>query len=93
MSIELRRFCLARYEEPQPDKSPECRAARMEPIADGAYVEASPLVLAAPQMAALLGECARHFKTLREAGVFVWPNHPENPEKKIAALLADAGVE
>lgn len=35
----------------------------------------------------LLAECAEHFKTLREGGVFVWPNHPENPEAKIAAIL------
>jgi hypothetical protein len=31
--------------------------------------------------------CAEHFKTLREAGVFVWPNHPLNPEKRIQAII------
>jgi hypothetical protein len=36
----------------------------------------------------LLRDCAEHFKTLRKSGVFVWPNHPMNPEKRIAELLA-----
>ena len=35
----------------------------------------------------LLQDCAEHFKRLREAGVFVWPNHPLNPEARIAELL------
>jgi hypothetical protein len=36
---------------------------------------------------ALLRDCAEHFKTLREAGVFVWPNHPLNPEARIQAII------
>ena len=40
----------------------------------------------------LLRDCARHFKTLREAKVFVWPHHPLNPEKRIEAALAPASA-
>lgn len=39
------------------------------------------------KLEALLRDCAEHFKTLREANVFVWPNHPMNPERRIAAAL------
>lgn len=36
----------------------------------------------------LLADCAEHFKTLRGAGVFVWPNHPQNPETRISEALS-----
>ena len=41
---------------------------------------------------ALLEDCAEHFATLRKANVFVWPNHPLNPEERIAQFLRDANV-
>lgn len=41
------------------------------------------------QMRGLLRDCAEHFKTLREANVFVWPNHPLNPEARIAEMLRE----
>jgi hypothetical protein len=39
------------------------------------------------QMESLLRDCADHFKTLRKHNIFVWPNHPMNPEARIAELL------
>ena len=41
------------------------------------------------EMKDLLRDCAECFSALREANVFVWPNHPMNPETRIAAALKE----
>jgi len=36
---------------------------------------------------ALLGDLSQQFAMLREHGVHIWPNHPLNPERRIAAMV------
>lgn len=38
----------------------------------------------------LMEDFAQHFESLRKEGIYFWPNHPLNPEKRIADFLKGA---
>lgn len=52
--------------------------------------EDAHLIAAAPELQEALTACVEALAFLRSKGVYVWPNHPENPEAKGRAALAKA---
>ena len=77
------------------DISPETVERVAQDLYDRVYIHQALLLRALRSALTarddLLRDCAEHFKTLREAGVFVWPNHPMNPEERIRVMLNSSG--
>lgn len=48
------------------------------------------LIAAAPDLLEALTACVEALAFLRSQGVYVWPNHPNNPEVKALAAITKA---